>query len=68
MSNRAARNATCCAHAADDHDLWGCAVNVSTSSRAYERCHLLVPIGDTECTICGSYEPTHGHGPTGFAR
>jgi hypothetical protein len=48
MTDRAARNATCCEHRADDHDLWGCAVNVSTSSRAYERCHLLVekPEGD----------------------
>lgn len=39
---RAARNVGCCEHPASDHDLWGCAVNVSTASRTYERCHVLV--------------------------
>jgi hypothetical protein len=48
VTDRAARNDNCCEHAASDHDLWGCAVNVSTSSRAYERCHGLVEKPDLD--------------------
>jgi hypothetical protein len=51
--DRAARNATCCEHAAHDHDLWGCAVDVSTHSRTYERCHGLVPICGAESLWSG---------------
>lgn len=47
-SDRAARSVGCCEHPAGDHDLWGCAVDVSTISRTYERCHVLVPICGAE--------------------